>query len=144
MQPTEQLMTVGDLARRTGLSIKAIRRYEGLGLIYSAGRSEGNYRLFDESALWCAQVISTLRTLGLTIKEIDRLGRDYLSRPEELVGPRVAALLDRAERRIDDRIAELEAVRRRIRVFRSEHAAALDGVGVADLFGRDPRRARAA
>jgi DNA-binding transcriptional MerR regulator len=143
MQPTEQLMTVGELARRTGLSIKAIRRYEGLGLIYSAGRSEGNYRLFDESALWCAQVISTLRMLGVTIKEIDRLGRDYLSRPEEPVGPRVAALLDRAERRIDDRIAELEAVRGRIREFRTKHGPALAG-DRADLFGPDPRRARAA
>jgi len=141
---TGQLMTVGELARRTGLSIKAIRQYEGLGLIYSAGRSEGNYRLFDESALWCAQVISTLRMLGLTIKEIDRLGRDYLSRPDEPVGPRVAALLDRAERRIDDRIAELEAVRGRIRDFRTAHAAALAGRAGADLFASDPRRARAA
>jgi MerR family copper efflux transcriptional regulator len=58
----DELMTVGELARRTGLSIKAIRRYEALGLIYSAGRSEGNYRLFDDSALWCAQVIETLRS----------------------------------------------------------------------------------
>ena len=141
-EPTKELMTVGELARRTGLSIKAIRRYEGLGLIYSAGRSDGNYRLFDESALWCAQVISTLRTLGLTIKEIDRLARAYLSRSDEPVGPRVAAMLNRAERRIDDRIAELEAVQARIRDFRSEQAAAL--AGGADLFGPDPRRARAA
>jgi MerR family copper efflux transcriptional regulator len=143
-EATEQLMTVGELARRTGLSIKAIRRYEGLGLIYSAGRSDGNYRLFDESALWCARVISTLRMLGLTIKEIDRLGRDYLSRPDEPVGPRVAALLDGAERRIDDRIAELEAVHGRIRDFRTEHAAALAGRPGADLFAPDPRHARAA
>jgi MerR family transcriptional regulator, copper efflux regulator len=50
MQDVDALMTVGELARRTGLSIKAIRRYEDLGLIYSAGRSEGGYRLFDESA----------------------------------------------------------------------------------------------
>jgi MerR family transcriptional regulator, copper efflux regulator len=48
---TDELMTVGQLSRRTGLSVKAIRHYEALGLIYSAGRSEGNYRLFDESAL---------------------------------------------------------------------------------------------
>jgi DNA-binding transcriptional MerR regulator len=140
----DELMTVGELARRTGLSIKSIRRYEDLGLIYSAGRSEGNYRLFDASALWCAQVISTLRTLGLTIKEIDRLGHDYLSRPDEPVGPRVAALLDRAERRIDDGIAELQAAQGRIRDFRSEHAAALAGRRGADMFGPDPRRARAA
>ena len=143
-EATEQLMTVGELARRTGLSIKAIRQYEGLGLIYSAGRSEGNYRRFDESALWCARAISTLRALGLTIKEIDRLGRDYLSHPDEPVGPRVAALLDGAERRIDDRIAKLQAIRGRIRDFRTEHAAPLAGEGGADLFGSDPRRARVA
>jgi hypothetical protein len=57
-QVERELMTVGELSRRTGLSIKAIREYEALGLIYSAGRSEGNYRLFDETALWCAQVIA--------------------------------------------------------------------------------------
>jgi len=143
-EATGQLMTVGELARRTGLSIKAIRQYEALGLVYSAGRSEGGYRLFDESALWCAQVISTLRSLGLTIKEIDRLGRAYLSDPDEPLGPRLAALLDRAERRIDDRIAELKAVRGRIRDFRTEHADALTGDHQTDLFGQDPRRGRAA
>src|SRR5919204_1709420 len=104
-------MTVGQRAARRGLSVKAIRQYEALGLIYSAGRSEGNYRLFDESALWCAQVISKLRSLGLTIKEIDQLARAYLSRPDEPIGPHLAALLERAERRIDARMAELEAVR---------------------------------
>src|SRR5215217_8685615 len=94
---TDGLMTVGQLSRRTGMSIKAVRQYEALGLIYSAGRSESNYRLFDESALWCAQVISTLRSLGLTIKEIARLGDEYLSQPDEPIGPRIAALLDGAE-----------------------------------------------
>jgi MerR family transcriptional regulator, copper efflux regulator len=38
----DRLMAVGELSRRTGLSIKAIREYEALGLIYSAGRSDGN------------------------------------------------------------------------------------------------------
>src|SRR5919199_51768 len=97
---TDGLMTVGQLSRRTGLSIKAIRQYEALGLLYSAGRSAGNYRLFDESALWCAQVIETLRSLGLTINEIDQLGRAYLGRPDESIGPQLGALLDTAERRI--------------------------------------------
>src|SRR5215217_3171679 len=107
------LMKVGELARRTGLSIKAIRQYEALGLIYSAGRSEGGYRLFDDTALWCAQVIERLRSLGLTIKEIDQLGSAYLSRPGEPIGPHLAALLDAAEQRIEDRIAELTVVRDR-------------------------------
>jgi hypothetical protein len=45
------LMTVGELARRTGMSIKAIRQFEASGLICSVDRSESNYRLFDETAL---------------------------------------------------------------------------------------------
>src|SRR5829696_7788141 len=127
LQSHDELMTVGQLARRTGLSIKAIRRYEALGLLYSAGRSEGNYRLFDESALWCAQVIESLRSLGLTIREINQLGREYLSRPDETIGPRLAELLDAAERRIEERIAALAADRGRIRRYRDQHAAALAG-----------------
>jgi MerR family copper efflux transcriptional regulator len=140
MDATDGLMTVGQLSRRTGLSIKAIRQYEALGLIYSAGRSDGNHRLFDESALWCAQVIQTLRSLGLTIREIDQLARAYLSRPDESIGPRLAALLAGSERRIDDRIAELVAVRGRIREYRAQHAAALRGRRDGALFGSDPRR----
>ena len=137
-------MTVGELARRTGLSIKAIRQYEALGLIYSAGRSESNYRLFDDSALWCARVIERLRSLGLTIKEIELLASAYLSRPDAPIGPRLAALLDCAEQRIDRRITELAAVRDRIRDYRAGHAAALAGRRGADPFGVDPRRQRAA
>ena len=137
-------MTVGDLSARTGLSVKAIRRYHDLGLIYSAGRSEAGYRLFDQSALWCAQTIEGLRSLGLTIKEIEELTRTYLGQPDEPVGPRLAELLDRAERRMTDRIADLEAVRRRNRDYRSHHAAALAGRSGEPLAPPDPRRSRVA
>jgi DNA-binding transcriptional MerR regulator len=133
-------MTVGELARRSGLSIKAIREYEALGLIYSAGRSTGNYRLFDDSALWCARTIRGLRSLGLTIKEIQDLATVYLGRPSERIGPRLAAVLGQAERRIEARLAELEAIRSRIKEFRRENAAALCGSAEADLAARDPRR----
>src|SRR5918995_2464694 len=104
----ERRMTVGELARSTGWSGKAIRQFEGLGLIYSAGRSEPNYRLFDESAIWCVQVIGNLRSLGLTIKEIQALAAVYLDRPGEPIGPRLAELLDRAEQRIEQRREELD------------------------------------
>ena len=134
-------MTVGELARRTGMSAKAIREFEGLGLIYSAGRSEANYRLFDESAIWCVQVIGNLRSLGLTIKEIQQLAAVYLDRPGEPIGPRLAELLDRAERRIEQRREELDRIQRRIREYRAANSAAL--AGRSDLMN-DPRRRRAA
>jgi DNA-binding transcriptional MerR regulator len=71
------LMTVGELAERTGISRKAIRDLEQRGLVYSAGRSESNYRLYDEEALWCVRMITDLRSLGLTLAEIQQFGADY-------------------------------------------------------------------
>lgn len=138
--PEQELMTVGQLAARTGLTIKAIRELEGRGLIYSAGRSESNYRLFDSSALWCCEVIGNLRSLGLTLKEIEQLGGIYLDRPQEPIGPRLAALLDRAERRIEERVGELELVRERIRAFRAQRPDVLAGRAERELARGDPRR----
>ena len=141
-QAGARLMTVGALARRTGMSAKKIREFEGLGLIYSVGRSEANYRLFDESAIWCVQVIGSLRPLGLTIKEIQQLAAVYLDRPGEPIGPRLAELLDRAEARIEQQRAELDLIQQRIRGFRAANIAAL--AGRSELAGGDPRRKRAA
>jgi len=127
MSEHEELMTVGQLAARTGLTIKAIRELEGRGLIYSAGRSESNYRLFDSSALWCCEVIGNLRSLGLTLREIEQLAGIYLDRPQEPIGPRLASLLDEAERRIEERVCELDQVRERIRAFRAQRPDVLAG-----------------
>jgi MerR family transcriptional regulator, copper efflux regulator len=66
-------MTIGQFSRRSGVPIKVLRDYEDLGFLYTLGRSESNYRLFGEEALWCVQVIQGLRSLGLTLKEIKTL-----------------------------------------------------------------------
>ena len=55
--PAGPVMTIGTLARRTGVPVKTLREYEDLGLIYTVGRSAGNYRLFGEEALWCVGVV---------------------------------------------------------------------------------------
>ncbi|HEY3869111.1 MAG TPA: MerR family transcriptional regulator [Actinocrinis sp.] len=62
-----------DLSRRSGVPVKTLREYEDLGLIYTVGRSAGNYRLFDSEALWCVEVVGALRSLGLTLAEITEL-----------------------------------------------------------------------
>ena len=81
------LMTIGALSRRTGLRVKTLREYEDLGLIYTVGRSPGNYRLFNDEALWCVGIVSTLRALGLTLTEIVDLVELYLKRREKPLGP---------------------------------------------------------
>jgi MerR family copper efflux transcriptional regulator len=139
-----ELMTIGELARRTGMPPKAIRQFEAMGLIYSAGRSEANYRLFDESAIWCVQVIANLRALGLTIKQIQQLAAVYVDRPDEPIGPRLADLLDQTEQRIEQRRDQLDLIQRRIRAFRAANTAALAGNSDADLAIADMRRTGAA
>src|SRR5690606_29131872 len=42
-----ELLRVGDLAKLTGKTVRAIHHYEELGLIEPVGRSKGHYRLFD-------------------------------------------------------------------------------------------------
>ncbi len=57
-------MTIGALARRTGVPVKALREYEAMGLIYTVGRSSGNYRLFDDEALWAPASLPPCVALG--------------------------------------------------------------------------------
>lgn len=136
-----RLITVGSLARRTGISRKTIRELEGLGLIYSAGRSEANYRLFDEQqALWCVSTVRDLRSLGLTLKEIQQLAAVHREGSLEAIGPKLAAVLDNADRRIGDRINELQSVRRRIAAYRRKNASLLEGADVTAEGSRDSQR----
>jgi DNA-binding transcriptional MerR regulator len=79
-------MTIGTLSRRSGVPVKTLRSYEDAGLIYTMGRSAGNYRLFDEEALWCVAVVSSLRSLGLTMAEIEDLTSRYLTHTGEPIG----------------------------------------------------------
>ena len=134
-------MTIGQLARRTGLSVKSLRRLEGMGLIYTAGRSPAGYRLFDEDALWCVQVLATLRGLGLTLAEIRELDAVYLAQPDRPLRQLLAERLRAVRARLDARIGELQALRRRIDDFEATHQAQLGGLGRGcdELFADDPR-----
>jgi DNA-binding transcriptional MerR regulator len=121
------LMTIGELSRRTGTPVKALRTYTDMGLVYSAGRSPAGYRQFDESALWCVSVISALRSLGLTVAEIRELAHIYLGQPGEPIGPHLAELLRRARDRADTRVRELQDLRLRIDEVLADRGGELSG-----------------
>lgn len=128
----DSLMTVGELADRTGMSPKLIRRLTDAGLIYSPGRSEADYRLFEESAVWCVETVSALRSLGLTIREVERLASVYLDDKRADAHDVFRETLRRAKARSESRMANLEEV-----VARQEEVLA---VGPGTLIGPDPTR----
>jgi len=136
-------MTIGQLSRHTGVPIKVLRTYEDLGFLYTPGRSESNYRLFGEEAVWCVQVIQGLRSLGLTLKEIRALVTCYLERPGEPSGVLLEAHLAQALARVEARITTLQALRQRILEFQAACVGAPTppaASALAQLLVSDPRR----
>lgn len=81
------LLTLGRLARASGLARSSLLHYEAMGLLQPLARSEAGYRLYGEAQLQRLQAIRRYRDAGLSLDAIGRL----LARPEA-AGP--AALLE--------------------------------------------------
>ncbi len=136
-------MTIGALSKRTGMPVKALREYEGMGLIYSVGRSGGNYRLFGQDALWCVEMVRTLRALGLTLAEIQELAGALLRERDRPIGPRLAEALRAARSRTEERIESLREMVRRIDAFARAHPGELAGTRDFSFPLDSPPRGRA-
>ncbi|NUT53746.1 MAG: MerR family transcriptional regulator [Saccharothrix sp.] len=65
--------TIGELARRTGLTVKAIRFYSDRGIVPPTGRSPAGYRLYDRHAAARLDLVRTLRELDLDLPTIRRV-----------------------------------------------------------------------
>jgi DNA-binding transcriptional MerR regulator len=66
-------LTIGRLSRRTGLPVRTLRHWSDAGVLPPAGRSEGGYRLYDAASVARAELISTLRELGLGLEDVRRV-----------------------------------------------------------------------
>ncbi|AKT37519.1 MerR family transcriptional regulator [Chondromyces crocatus] len=82
----ERLFQVGDLAKATGKTVRAIHHYEELGLLRPHARSKGRYRLYDEGALKRVRWISKLHDLGLSLSQIQQIVSHWESSPSAPVG----------------------------------------------------------
>ena len=58
------------VARRTGISVRALHHYEATGLLTPAQRSDAGYRLYGEAELKRLQHIVSLKALGFSLGEI--------------------------------------------------------------------------
>ena len=119
---TQTLLKIQDVAADTGLTTRAIRYYEEIGLLEPAARSEGAYRLYDESDLERLRFIRSLRDdAGFSLAQIGQLLEDERARERNRL--RLRSTTDRAERRallldamerVDRQIETLEHKRARL------------------------------
>ena len=66
----DKKMTSGEIAKKAGVSQKAVRLYDEKGLLKPTGYSEGNYRLYDKEALQVLEKIVALKQIGFSLEEI--------------------------------------------------------------------------
>ncbi len=102
-------MTIGEVARRSGVAASALRFYEDRGLI-AAERAGSGHRRYHRSVLRRVAFVVFAQRVGLTLAEIaaelDRLPAGRAPGRADW-----AVLTERWTQRIDDRIAELERLR---------------------------------
>lgn len=65
-----ELYSIGDVARRTGLSVSAIRFYADEGVVTPTGLTEGGFRRYDVQAIARLELVRTLRDLGAGLDDI--------------------------------------------------------------------------
>ena len=104
-------MQIGELAERTGLSIRTLRHYDEIGLLRPSARSEGGFRLYtadDESRLL---LIRRMKPLGYSLEQmgellavVDGLGDD----------PDDTALRTRLDGIREEAVARRDALRRQL------------------------------
>lgn len=139
------LLRIQEVAAETGLTTRAIRYYEELGLLEPAARSDGAYRLYDESDLERLRFIRSLRDdAGFSLAQVGQLLEDEAARERNRERYRSTqdvderrAIVDDARARVDRQIATLRAKRDRLdaMIVEAEQRRSHLGAHLAELDG---------
>jgi DNA-binding transcriptional MerR regulator len=123
---------IGDVARRTGMSVKAIRYYEGLGLLAEPERSEAGYRLYSAGDEERLRFIKGGKALGLSLAELKEVLEVWGSGDRPC--GHVQHLLQAKIAEIDRRVEELVSFRNDLAAYLVE-AEAPEGVPCRHIAG---------
>lgn len=108
-------MLIGEVARQSGVSARMLRHYESLGLVRPTGRTATGYREYAGEDIRRIFHIESLRSLGLSLREVGRALDDPGFRPSELVEDLIRQTRERIE-------AETELLTRLRRIGAAEPA----------------------
>lgn len=120
-------MTSGEIAKKAGISQKAVRLYDEKGLLKPTDYSEGNYRLYDNEALLVLEKIIALKQIGLSLEEIK----------DNLVGSNHKGIMETLQEQIDMMEAkryELEKAITRIKAVLTRSNGNPDWDDVAEIL----------
>jgi MerR family copper efflux transcriptional regulator len=107
---SDGMLTVAEVSRRTGLSRKALRLYETMGLVEPEERTDAGYRLYGSESLRRIELVNRAKVLGLSLAE----AKEFLHVAEGCCGenhPALAALVEGKLAETEQRITELRSLR---------------------------------
>ncbi|MFC8102621.1 MerR family transcriptional regulator [Streptomyces sp. NPDC057363] len=96
----QRQMQIGEVAERTGLSLRTIRHYEEVGLVVPSARSKGGFRLYTESDVERLMVIRRMKPLDFSLEEMRDL-LDITDRLASVDSPPAGEDLERLRERLD-------------------------------------------
>jgi DNA-binding transcriptional MerR regulator len=107
-------LKVGELARRSGLTVRTLHHFDQIGLLTPSARSESGYRLYGRDDVARLHCIQALRYLGLPLKQVaSMLAGDGEAMPE---------IVSRQMRALDHQIAQASALRGRLALLMDKFA----------------------
>lgn len=121
------LLQIGQVAERTGLSLRTIRWYEEEGLVVPTARTDGGFRLYSDDDVARLEVIKRMKPLGFALEEMREL-LTLLADLDTGTGDR-GQLLDRLRMFHEAATARVDALREQLAVaegFAASLAGSLD------------------
>ncbi|MFP8905005.1 MerR family transcriptional regulator [Streptomyces atacamensis] len=148
----ERLMRIGEVAERTGLSLRTIRHYEDVGVVAPSGRSMGGFRLYTEAEVRRLALVRRMRPLGFCLEDVKALlellarlpdGGGPLPEDDEEAHEELVARLRRywveADARCEDLRRELAQAENFARSLHGHLARMLDAAEAADAKAKAAR-----
>jgi DNA-binding transcriptional MerR regulator len=93
MAVAKDMLQIGEVAERAGLSLRTVRYYEEMGLLAPEARTDGGFRLYTEEQVERLLLIKQMKPLGFSVQEMRELldARDALRDPDTRPAAKTAA-----------------------------------------------------
>ena len=142
-----QVLTIGQVAKTTGVAAKTIRYYEQIGVLPLPDRTAGGYRQYDQSGVHRLQFIRRARSLGLPLRDVKTVIAGLDGRARLAVRPRLLAVVRRQLSAVQRQSMELGLLQQQLeqvlhrllsspRALHGERCRCLEIEGVGDGLSR--------
>ena len=112
VSPKRSALKIGEVAKRSGIGIEALRFYERSGVLEKPSRTESGYRVYDEAVLERLAFIKQAQVLGFSLDEVKRIIDD--ARAGTSPCDEVREIVQRRLHELDERLREMRRYRREL------------------------------